>query len=214
MDDGSSEGISQAVLEADKPKEGSDEFIAEVYLKDLGLTWDVLKGKKILDMGAGPAKFAREAKKRGIEVVSVDKIPGGMGEVGVPKDVPYIVGDILNLPVPDNSFDVVVSRAVAHALDSREELAKFVSEAKRVLKSGGELRFGPGYLGTIIFAKEGAFAGEDEEPRTSEWEERRFAKIAQLSLQLLQSIDPAITLNHGNPANEKYRDTFYALKKV
>lgn len=52
-----------------------NEAIAETYFTDLGLDWESLKGKKILDLGSGLAEFAQAVKKSGIDVVSLDAHP-------------------------------------------------------------------------------------------------------------------------------------------
>lgn len=127
-----------------------NEETAQVYLKDLGLTWEELKGKEILDVGAGLARFAQEAQKRDMRVTSVDMHPEWHTETGVvPTNVPYLIADArTRLPYEDESFDLIVSRAAVHSMvDTREDLANVLLEVKRLLKNGGEFRFGPGIIG-------------------------------------------------------------------
>jgi len=45
---------------------------AEEYQKDLGFDIETMKGKKVLDIGAGGGKFQKEAKERGVNVISID----------------------------------------------------------------------------------------------------------------------------------------------
>ena len=93
-----------------------------------------------MDIGANTAAFAKEAKKREIEVTSVEISPGK----DIPKNVPYIVADAGNLPFADESFDIVVSHACIQEIESRPgNTKKAIEEAKRVLKKGGEFHFGP-----------------------------------------------------------------------
>lgn len=119
--------------------------VAELYLVDLGLTWDDLKGKTVLDLGAGLGAFARAAKERGVHVTSLEARPELWKHEGEPPtDLPYVVADAAKLPFGDQTFDLVISRA--GPLGSEEEQGRFhqiMDEATRVLKTGGQLRFGP-----------------------------------------------------------------------
>jgi ubiquinone/menaquinone biosynthesis C-methylase UbiE len=129
----------------------SVETYLTVYLTQLGLDWKSLKGKEILDIGAGRAKFAQAAKEKGIHVTSVDIAPGGYGGNGkVPNDVPYIIADFKKgLDLPDESFDLIVARASVHSMVKDEkDLETVINEAKRLLKPGGEFRFTP--LGSAL----------------------------------------------------------------
>ena len=138
---------NQIIKELPKFVEQNNQAIAESYLSDFGLTWKELRGRQILDVGAGRAAFALEAKKRDIEVTSVDIIPGGMGESGIiPEDISYVVGDFKKgLELPDESFDIIFARGSIHAMVATEkDLEDVLHEAKRLLKNGGEFRFGPG----------------------------------------------------------------------
>lgn len=121
----------------------------ETYLMDLGLDWDKLKDKKVLDLGAGLGKFAEAAKKRGVDVVSLDAHPEWHSNKGsLPNDIPFVVGDGQQLPFKDEVFDVIVARAAVDSMiEVKEDLEAVLSEAKRVLKTGGEFRFGPGGIG-------------------------------------------------------------------
>jgi SAM-dependent methyltransferase len=121
----------------------------ETYFQDLGLSWEQLQNKEILDVGAGEAGFARAARLRGIRVTSVDIEQGGMGHEGkIPADVPYIVADFrTGVALPDESFDLIVGRASIHSMvEVQEDMETVIREAKRLLKPGGEFRFGPGSI--------------------------------------------------------------------
>lgn len=130
--------------------EMADERTAATYLNDLGLNWEQLKGKKVLDLGAGLAGFAKAAKKRGVDVVSLDLHPEWWVKEGKqPKGTPFVIGNGKQLPFKDETFDMVVGRASVHSMvEIQEDLVAVIGEAKRVLKSGGEFRFGPGSIST------------------------------------------------------------------
>lgn len=126
----------------------ANEATAEAYLMELGLNWDMLMGKRVLDMGAGLAGFAQAAKERGIDVISLDAHPEWWSEIGdPPSNVPFVVGDGKQLPFKEESFDVIVSRSAVHSMvEIQDDLESVISEARRVLKPGGEFRFGPGHI--------------------------------------------------------------------
>jgi hypothetical protein len=89
-----SEFLSQPVRkELPQFADSETEFIANSYLWHLGLKWDVLQGKKILDIGAADARFALAAKKRNISVTSVDIEEGGWAHPLRIQGVPYDVAD-------------------------------------------------------------------------------------------------------------------------
>jgi ubiquinone/menaquinone biosynthesis C-methylase UbiE len=134
--------------ETPKTPQGSEEVdFSQTYIEDLGLNWKKLRGKRVLDLGAGQADFALGAKKRGIEVISLDQEFGGnYPDKKLPQGVPYIVANMLDgIPLPDEDVDLIVSRAGLPEM-TPEELEKLINETKRVLKPGGEFRFGPGWI--------------------------------------------------------------------
>jgi ubiquinone/menaquinone biosynthesis C-methylase UbiE len=97
---------------------------------------------EILEVGAGTGRnlpYYRQATR----VVALEP-DGGMraraskaaGRAGVPVDV--IDGNALRLPFPDGSFDTVVMSLV---LCTIPDPAAALGEVRRVLRSGGTLRF-------------------------------------------------------------------------
>lgn len=111
-------------------------------LREMGITPNALRGKEVLDIGAGDANFARIAKAKGIHVTSLEKYPEYSYPDGLPTDIPYIVGSAEQMPFDDQSFDVIISLAgppsdVEHIAD----IERILQEAIRVLKPGGEFRF-------------------------------------------------------------------------
>ena len=113
---------------------------ADFILKRLGLTWEELEGKNVLDVGAGSAEFGQVAQARGISVFSfdlhpywdetldeaqrrgintyspdstevVEEILREMDIKGGAKPVPYVRGNAYHLPFADESFDYVFAHA-------------------------------------------------------------------------------------------------------
>lgn len=188
-------------------------------LKSLGLKWEDFGGKKVLEIGAGIGRFARKAKEHDIDIVALERDPemwlqeGQKLEDIIPKNVKYVKGDAENTPFPDSSFDIVISIAAPPIVSkTKEEVESIVHEAQRVLKDGGEFRFGPGSLDAEVFGgyKE-LFSPEEEQEFTRDQKEER---MSQKTIELLKSINPNIIqipiLNPWDPAAAHY----YILKKL
>jgi SAM-dependent methyltransferase len=98
-------------------------------------------GSRLLDIGAGRGLTSFALAQRGAHVISVESDPsevvgvGALGRFGRPAlRLAPVRGDILRLPFPDKSFDVVFCRSVLHHL---RDLGEGLRESYRVLKLGG-----------------------------------------------------------------------------
>lgn len=123
---------------------------AEHVIGWLGLSFDDLKDKISLDAGAGSGAVSSEGEKRGCTIIAIDRSPiFGMHDA-VLDDIPYAIADALRLPFKDETFDYVLSHAAPPTTwtDTPELVARTLEEYYRVLKPGGEIRFGNG-LGTL-----------------------------------------------------------------
>lgn len=106
----------------------------------------ISKGTRVVDFCAGlggPARYL--AHRYGADVTGIELTPArvrGAGEltrrVGLQNSVRVIEGDVMQVPLPDASADVVVSQeALLHVPDKARALA----EAFRILKPGGRIAF-------------------------------------------------------------------------
>ena len=111
---------------------------AETILSNLGLTWDDLVGKSVLDMASGPSTLAHAASMLGIDtkIFSVD-IDRQKEWVGLPQDVKSktVQGDVEKLPFADEEFDLVLDHGGMGILG--------FNEAARTLRLGGQFRMYP-----------------------------------------------------------------------
>jgi 2-polyprenyl-3-methyl-5-hydroxy-6-metoxy-1,4-benzoquinol methylase len=98
----------------------------------------VARGERVLDLGCGEGRFAAELARAGASVLGVDvaeeplrrarRLHGELELHVVPEAGPW--------PLEDSSFDVVwAGEVIEHVLDT----AAWLSEVRRVLRSGGRL---------------------------------------------------------------------------
>lgn len=99
-----------------------------------------VKGKTILEYGCGDGVNTVLLANRGARIISLDISPElttitkqRLRTHGINSGVDVIVGSAHDLPLPDNSIDVVFGIAILHHLDMKLASA----EVRRVLKDGG-----------------------------------------------------------------------------
>jgi len=124
------------------------EQTAKRYLANLGLAWDELRGKHVLDIGVLNAEFETAARLRGVEVISVDNRVED-GEYAPPTDSRFILANATKLPVRDLSFDYALGHM--SVMNYREDayndeehiryIEDVLREVCRVLKTDGQFRF-------------------------------------------------------------------------
>ena len=85
------------------------------------------KGKSVICLAARLGGEVRAFKSLGALAIGIDIEPG-------PKNCHVLHGDFHHLEFPDESFDVAFTNAVDHVYDLR----RFLQEAARVLKRGGQ----------------------------------------------------------------------------
>ena len=103
------------------------------------------KGETVLDLGSGAGfdaflargKVGREGKVIGVDMTEkmIEKARENAKKNGY-ENVEFILGDIENLPLEDNTIDVIISNCVINLAPDKERV---FSEAYRVLKDRGRM---------------------------------------------------------------------------
>ena len=103
-----------------------------------------VRGKTVLEYGCGDGVNTVLLANRGAHVISLDLSPELIDVArhrlrahNITSGVDFIVGSAHNVPLPDESIDVVLGIAILHHLD----LALASAEVKRVLRPGGVALF-------------------------------------------------------------------------
>ncbi len=143
-------GWRQGTVEHPDMPEGGRDF--DRYQEVFGLDPEELRGKVVLDLGAGPeAKLSSGLRKLGITERTISMSP----DYSVPKsqqrvkganpEAKEVAGLGQALPLANESVDVVLSLHVTEH-QKYSELLAMVEEVARVLKPGGTAHIGPTFL--------------------------------------------------------------------
>ncbi len=98
-----------------------------------------VKGKKILDVGAGTGRYSISLANEGYDVTAVEPVKYNLGILKSKKSgVKAFSGNALNLSrFEDGVFDLTLVFGPMYHLFSFEDKLRALSEAKRVTKKGG-----------------------------------------------------------------------------
>lgn len=139
--------------EADAPSSVEERLYWHVYEH---LTWSAVEkllppaGERlrVLDAGGGGGKYGVLFAERGHHVTVLDISPGmldraraSLAERGLAESADYLVGDVLSLPLPDTSFDLVFCEGdpISYCL---HEHPRALAELFRVARPGAPIVLG------------------------------------------------------------------------
>lgn len=195
-----------------KEEEGNKtERRSRSILHNLGFeNFDELKGKKVLEIGSGDAEFGLIAKKHGVDITCSD-IDNKYQKQAQNSEVDYMVVNALNTPFEDNSFDTILSHgSVPIIFNQRGNVIDTLKEMKRILKKGGEFRFGPTHLVAGALDLETLFLPGEEKMISKEDNANRRRKR---SLEILRSFDQNITETVIS-LDGIFPKLYYTMKKI
>ncbi len=115
------------------------EHVAEHYArKRVALVRELLPhGGAVLDVGCGTGALAGWIQRAGYEVTGVDASVGMLREA-LDRDVAAVYAAFTTaLPFPDGSFDLALSVATMHHLETPERVSATIAEMGRVVRRGG-----------------------------------------------------------------------------
>lgn len=101
------------------------------------------KDSQIIDVGGGASTLVDDLMERGFDKLTVldlsatalNRMKKRMG--GKAGSVTWIVGDVTQLALPENKFDLWHDRAVFHFLTEREDRRLYLENLRRTLKPDG-----------------------------------------------------------------------------
>lgn len=123
-------------------------FQIEMYnelMKDAGIPLGGLKGSSILEVssgGGGGLAYINHAYTPD-RAVGLDRASAAVNSACNRFGLDYVVGDAIDLPFEDNSFDYVINVEAIHGYD----LELFLAQVLRVLKPGGMFIVADSHMG-------------------------------------------------------------------
>ncbi|MBF0316429.1 MAG: methyltransferase domain-containing protein [Oligoflexia bacterium] len=104
---------------------------------------NLLPGSKILDLGCGGGRDAIYMAQQGFSVSGIDLSAAAVEiaqrrAIDLNTTVDWRVGNVLNLPFANNSFEMITDRACFHHI-SHQDRTQYAIEVSRILSVGGLL---------------------------------------------------------------------------
>lgn len=121
----------------------------DIYLLDQILKNRIHPSMRLLDAGCGMGRNAQYFIQNNFDIRGIDKDPTAIqylqsqAQQWNPTFDPnrFQIGDLLNIPFPNQHFDFIISSAVLHFADNRAHFLQLLNEHYRVLEPTGILWF-------------------------------------------------------------------------
>ncbi|MBI4213521.1 MAG: methyltransferase domain-containing protein [Chloroflexi bacterium] len=107
--------------------------------KRLRLIHSVALSGRVLDVGCGTGTLAARVAESGYEVNGVDLSPGMLAQAARRGLTGVFAASATALPFADGTFDLALSVATLHHLETRVRVARTISEMARVVRRGGHV---------------------------------------------------------------------------
>jgi 2-polyprenyl-3-methyl-5-hydroxy-6-metoxy-1,4-benzoquinol methylase len=111
----------------------------DTFVEKTGLPLESLRGARVLDAGCGMGRFAEVCINAGADVHAIDlstAVEAAARNLGRHPNASFYQADIMNLPFPPGTFDVVYSLGVLHHTpDTRKAFLSLVP----LVKPGGRI---------------------------------------------------------------------------
>ncbi|MBM2620367.1 class I SAM-dependent methyltransferase [Actinoplanes sp. LDG1-06] len=110
-------------------------------LQGLVIDGTLARGSRVVDLACGPGVHANFLARHGMHVIGVDQSADALRKARIltgfyGTDATFVEGDILDVPLPDDSADVVHDSFVYHNVRP-EARSQYAAEVARLLKPGG-----------------------------------------------------------------------------
>lgn len=170
------------------------------------------QGKKVLELGACRCLIGRALQDHDVECLCVDRRSYEGMEHLDPWElkefqslVPFLEADARNLPLPDNSYDLVVSYEGPPAVGPRSmrDIRAMIGEVRRVLRPGGRFLMSPPGLVTKYMVP---LHLDDERKFSNEAFISHFTNIQETSTRLLADLLPGMKIIKRKQMGFEYLD--------
>jgi hypothetical protein len=157
-----------------------------------------IAGSDVLDVGCGQGGLTRELAALGARVTGIEVSEEQLAVARAADDgalaTRYLVGRAEAIPLPDESFDLVVFRASLHHV-APEQMSAALREAARVLRPGG-----------LVYAAEPLAEGDfyalvsivDDEDEVRDAAQRALASAASAGLRHVATEDYELVARTGD----------------
>jgi SAM-dependent methyltransferase len=158
---------------------------------ELGILPDVVEGLRVLELGCGTGYVSAWLSRGGATTVALDPTPSQLeiaGDLQKEFDLPFplVCAAAEHLPIADDSFDLAVSEYGAAIW---ADPYKWIPEAARVLRPGGELVF----LGNSVLSM--LCTPDEEGEAASEWLRR--PEFGMYRFDWNEPVSTEFHLSHG-----------------